>query len=48
MYRSHTNGELRSSHINNEVTLAGWVQKVRDKGFMIWVDLRDDQSKGPW
>ena len=41
MYRSHTNGELRSSHINNEVTLAGWVQKVRDKGFMIWVDLRD-------
>ncbi len=41
MYRSHTNGELRSSHINSEVTLAGWVQKVRDKGFMIWVDLRD-------
>ena len=41
MYRSHTNGELRTSHINKEVCLAGWVQKVRDKGFMIWVDLRD-------
>ncbi|UGU18348.1 aspartate--tRNA ligase [Sinomicrobium kalidii] len=41
MYRSHTCGELRSSHINNEVTLAGWVQKVRDKGFMIWIDIRD-------
>ncbi len=41
MYRSHTNGELRATHINQEVTLSGWVQKVRDKGFMIWVDLRD-------
>lgn len=41
MYRSNTNGELRISDINKEVTLAGWVQKTRDKGFMIWVDLRD-------
>ncbi|PNW30149.1 aspartate--tRNA ligase [Formosa algae] len=41
MYRSNNCGELRSSHINNEVTLSGWVQKVRDKGFMVWVDLRD-------
>ena len=41
MYRSHTCGELSSSHINTEVTLAGWVQKSRDKGFMNWVDLRD-------
>lgn len=41
MYRSHTCGELNASHINQEVTLAGWVQKSRDKGFMAWVDLRD-------
>ncbi|WP_396197180.1 aspartate--tRNA ligase [Flavobacterium sp.] len=41
MYRSHTCGALNASHINTEVTLAGWVQKSRDKGFMIWVDLRD-------
>ncbi|THD69452.1 aspartate--tRNA ligase [Robertkochia marina] len=41
MYRNHTCGELRAADINKEVTLAGWVQKVRDKGFMVWVDLRD-------
>ncbi|MEO8515412.1 MAG: aspartate--tRNA ligase [Flavobacterium sp.] len=41
MYRSHNCGELNATHINKEVTLAGWVQKSRDKGFMIWVDLRD-------
>jgi aspartyl-tRNA synthetase len=41
MYRSHNCGELNALHINTEVTLAGWVQKSRDKGFMNWVDLRD-------
>ncbi len=41
MYRSHDCGSLSASDINNEVTLAGWVQKSRDKGFMVWVDLRD-------
>jgi len=41
MYRSHNCGELNATHINTEVTLAGWVQKSRDKGFMNWVDLRD-------
>jgi aspartyl-tRNA synthetase len=41
MYRTHTNGALRISDIGNEITLSGWVQKIRDKGFMIWIDLRD-------
>ncbi len=41
MYRNHNCGELNASHINKEVVLSGWVQKSRDKGFMIWVDLRD-------
>ncbi|MCK0178617.1 aspartate--tRNA ligase [Flavobacteriaceae bacterium S0862] len=41
MYRSHNCGELRASDITKKVTLAGWVQKSRDKGFMIWIDLRD-------
>ena len=41
MYRTHSCGALTASDINTEVTLAGWVQKSRDKGFMIWIDLRD-------
>ncbi|KQT30871.1 aspartate--tRNA(Asp/Asn) ligase [Chryseobacterium sp. Leaf405] len=41
MFRSHTNGELSLQHLNEEVTLSGWVQTIRDKGFMIWIDLRD-------
>jgi aspartyl-tRNA synthetase len=41
MYRTHTNGELRIQDIDKTITLAGWVQKIRNKGFMIWVDLRD-------
>ena len=41
MYRSHHCGQLRTSNINEEVTLSGWVQKSRDKGFVIWIDLRD-------
>ena len=41
MYRSHSCGELSASHIGQEVRLAGWVQKSRDKGFMVWVDVRD-------
>ncbi len=41
MYRSNTCGELRASHIGSEVILSGWVHKLRDKGFVAWVDLRD-------
>ena len=41
MYRTHSNGELNISHAGEEVTLTGWVQKIRNTGFLIWVDLRD-------
>lgn len=41
MYRTHTCGELNACHIAKKVVLSGWVQTVRDKGFVIWIDLRD-------
>ncbi|MBQ2542755.1 MAG: aspartate--tRNA ligase [Bacteroidales bacterium] len=41
MYRTHTCGELRLANAGQEVTLSGWVQRVRDKGALIWIDLRD-------
>lgn len=41
MYRTHHCGALRLSHASQKVTLSGWVSKTRDKGFMVWIDLRD-------
>ncbi len=41
MLRTHTCGELRISDVNKSVTLSGWVQRIRDKGGLIWIDLRD-------
>lgn len=41
MYRTHNCGALRMADVGKEVTLSGWVQKSRDKGFMMWIDLRD-------
>ena len=41
MFRTHTNGELTLRNINEKVVLSGWVQTIRDKGFVVWVDLKD-------
>jgi len=41
MLRTHTCGELRIEDVNKEVSLSGWAQRVRDKGGVIWIDLRD-------
>ena len=41
MLRSHTCGELRIKHLGQTVILSGWVQGIRDKGSLLWIDLRD-------
>ena len=42
MYRTHNLGELRIENVNQEVELSGWVQKIRNLGGMIFIDLRDE------
>ena len=42
MYRTKTCGELNISNVNEEVTLSGWIQKIRNLGGMIFIDLRDE------
>jgi len=41
MYRTHTCGELRQENIGQKVTLSAWIQTIRDKGNIAWIDLRD-------
>ena len=41
MYRSHNCGELRIDDVNKEVTLSGWVQRIKDRGVLNWVVIRD-------
>ena len=41
MFRTSNCGELTISNVGEIVTLAGWVSRIRDKGFVLWIDLRD-------
>ena len=41
-YRSHHCAQLNSSHINQEITLSGWVHRKRDHGNLLFIDLRDN------
>lgn len=41
MFRTHTCGEIRLSDVGKQITLSGWVQRIRDKGSLLWIDLRD-------
>ena len=42
MYRTKTCGELKLSNVNEEIELAGWIQKIRNLGGMVFIDLRDE------
>ena len=41
VYRTHTCGALRSQHVGQEARLSGWVQRKRDHGNLLFIDLRD-------
>ena len=41
MNRTNNCGELSKANLNKDVRLSGWVNKIREKGFIIWIDLRD-------
>lgn len=42
MYRTNTCGELNINYVGKEIELAGWIQKIRNLGGMIFIDLRDE------
>ena len=44
MYRTKTCGELNLSNVNEEVELSGWIQKIRNLGGMVFIDLRDEEG----
>ena len=48
MHRTHTCGELNLNHLNQEVTLSGWVQKSRDLGGTTFIDMRDRYALPNW
>ena len=44
MYRTKNLGELRIENVGEEVELAGWIQKIRNLGGMVFIDLRDEKG----